>query len=58
MFQDLLGQSQSQASAPATFDVEHFLERMVHASACLGRAPGFRKAAIDDALLSSLQESF
>lgn len=54
MFPDLLGRSQ----APAMFDVELFLERMVQASACLGRAPGFRKAAIDDAMLLSLQESY
>ena len=43
---------------PLTFDVEMFLERMIHGSACLGRAPGFRKEAIDQALLTSLQEGF
>jgi hypothetical protein len=44
--------------APLTFDVEAFLERMLHGSACLGRAPGFRKEMIDKALMLSLQESF
>ncbi len=53
-FQDLMGRRQ----APVTFDVEAFLERMVEDSACLGRAPGFRKEAIDNALVLSLQESF
>jgi hypothetical protein len=43
---------------PLTFDVEAFLERMLHGSACLGRAPGFRKEMIDKALMLSLQESF
>lgn len=43
---------------PMTFDVEMFLERMVEESACLGRAPGFRKETIDTALVESLQESF
>ncbi|OAP64385.1 hypothetical protein AYL99_00357 [Fonsecaea erecta] len=41
-----------------TFDVEMFLERMILGSACLGRAPGFRKETIDEALMMSLQESF
>ncbi|RVX68232.1 hypothetical protein B0A52_08741 [Exophiala mesophila] len=43
---------------PLTFDVELFLETMVNQSACLGRAPGFRKNDIDDALRLSVQESF
>ncbi|EXJ61814.1 hypothetical protein A1O7_02244 [Cladophialophora yegresii CBS 114405] len=54
-FSDLLG---SRRQTPLTFDVEMFLERMVEDGACLGRAPGFRKAAIDEALVASLQEGF
>ncbi|KIX07284.1 uncharacterized protein Z518_01937 [Rhinocladiella mackenziei CBS 650.93] len=53
-FSDLLSRRQ----APMTFDVEMFLERMIESSACLGRAPGFRKEAIDNALALSLQECF
>ncbi|KAK5382205.1 hypothetical protein LTR20_006162 [Exophiala xenobiotica] len=53
-FQDMMGRKQT----PVTFDVEAFLERMVDDSACLGRAPGFRKETIDNALVMSLQESF
>ncbi|KAK5277866.1 hypothetical protein LTR40_009862, partial [Exophiala xenobiotica] len=53
-FQDMMGRKQT----PLTFDVEAFLERMVDDSACLGRAPGFRKETIDNALVMSLQESF
>ncbi|KIW88229.1 uncharacterized protein Z519_11340 [Cladophialophora bantiana CBS 173.52] len=53
-FSDLLGRRQN----PLTFDVEMFLERMIHGSACLGRAPGFRKDTIDQALVMSLQEGF
>jgi hypothetical protein len=54
-FSDLLG---SRRQSPLTFDVEMFLERMIEGSACLGRAPGFRKANIDEALVTSLQEGF
>ncbi|KIW31114.1 uncharacterized protein PV07_02793 [Cladophialophora immunda] len=53
-FSDLL----SRRPNPLTFDVEMFLERMIHGSACLGRAPGFRKETIDEALMMSLQEGF
>ncbi|KIX94851.1 uncharacterized protein Z520_09541 [Fonsecaea multimorphosa CBS 102226] len=53
-FSDLL----SRRPNPLTFDVEMFLERMILGSACLGRAPGFRKETIDEALVMSLQESF
>ncbi|ETI19742.1 hypothetical protein G647_08755 [Cladophialophora carrionii CBS 160.54] len=58
---DLLGsmRRRRQPTRPLlTFDVEMFLERMIEGSACLGRAPGFRKAAIDQALVASLQEGF
>ena len=41
-----------------TFDVEKFLERMIGGSACLGRAPGYRKELIDNALAMSLAEAF
>lgn len=53
-FSDLLARRQN----PLTFDVEMFLERMIQGSACLGRAPGFRKETIDQALVTSLQEGF
>ena len=54
-FADLLS---TRRQANLTFDVEMFLERMIQGSACLGRAPGFRKETIDQALVVSLQESF
>jgi len=58
-FADLLStHSRRQTQSPLTFDVEMFLERMIQGSACLGRAPGFRKETIDQALSLSLQESF
>ncbi|EXJ92649.1 hypothetical protein A1O3_01201 [Capronia epimyces CBS 606.96] len=59
LFQDI-DQHQQQPNYPSlvTFDVDQFLERMVDASACLGRAPGFRKETIDNSLMLSLQESF
>ncbi|OAL39004.1 hypothetical protein AYO20_01755 [Fonsecaea nubica] len=53
-FSDLL----SKKPNPLTFDVDMFLERMILGSACLGRAPGFRKETIDEALVMSLQEGF
>lgn len=53
-FSDLLGRR----TGPVTFDVELFLERMIEGSACLGRAPGFRKETIDQALVMSLQEAY
>ncbi|KAJ9616295.1 hypothetical protein H2200_000013 [Cladophialophora chaetospira] len=56
-FSDLLDNG-SQRQNPLTFDVEMFLERMIQGSACLGRAPGFRKENIDEALVTSLQEGF
>lgn len=52
--QDLIGNKQT----PVTVDVSKFLERMVDGAACLGRAPGFRKSHIDNALALSLQEAF
>lgn len=54
LYQDFLGRH---TQGPVTFDVDMFLERMIEHSACLGRAPGFRKSAIDDALRMSVQES-
>ncbi|KEF56947.1 uncharacterized protein A1O9_07137 [Exophiala aquamarina CBS 119918] len=54
MYPDFLGRS---AQGPVTFDVDMFLERLIEHSACLGRAPGFRKSAIDEALRMSVQES-
>lgn len=43
---------------PVTIDVEKFLERMVDGAACLGRAPGFRKEMVDNAVVMSLAEAF
>jgi hypothetical protein len=43
---------------PVTVDVSKMLERIVHGSACLGRAPGFRRKDIDNALVMALQEAF
>lgn len=54
LYQDFLGRT---TQGPVTFDVDMFLERMIEHSACLGRAPGFRKSAIDEALRASVQES-
>ena len=48
----------SRRSQPLTFDVEKFLERMIDGSSCLGRAPGFRKELVDNALVMSLAEAF
>ena len=45
-------------SQPLTFDVEKFLERMIDGSACLGRAPGYRREVVDNALAMSLAEAF
>jgi hypothetical protein len=39
-----------------TFDIDSFLERMVDGSVCLGRAPGFRRGLVDDALRRSLSQ--
>ncbi|EXJ91110.1 hypothetical protein A1O1_04217 [Capronia coronata CBS 617.96] len=64
LFQDMQHQHQqnllgpSQYPAPVIFDVELFLERMIQGGACLGRAPGYRKEAVDAALVLSLQGSF
>jgi hypothetical protein len=41
-----------------TIDVEKLLERMTEGAACLGRAPGFRKELVDNALKLSLAEAF
>jgi len=54
LYPDFLGRA---VQGPVTFDVDMFLERMIEHSACLGRAPGFRKSAIDEALRQSVQES-
>lgn len=43
---------------PVTVDVSKMLERIVDGSACLGRAPGFRRKDIDNALVMALQEAF
>ena len=43
---------------PVTVDVSKLLERIVDGSACLGRAPGFRRKDIDNALVMALQEAF
>lgn len=43
---------------PVTVDVSKFLERIVDGSACLGRAPGFRRKDVDNALVMALQEAF
>lgn len=48
----------SQGSRSVTFDIEKFLERMVDGAACLGRAPGFRRELIDNALVISMGEAF
>lgn len=54
LYPDFLGRN---TQGPVTFDVDMFLERMIEHSACLGRAPGFRKSAVDEALRLSVQES-
>lgn len=41
-----------------TIDVERLLERLVDGGACLGRAPGFRKELVDNAVVMSLAEAF
>jgi len=54
-FQELLSRKQR----PVTVDVNKFLNRMVQdAGTCLGRAPGFRREQVDNALALSLQEAF
>ena len=45
-------------TTPVTLDVEQFLERMVDGGACLGRAPGFRKELVENALALSVAEAF
>jgi hypothetical protein len=54
-FQSLMDR---QRQSSLTFDVDQFLENMVEESACLGRAPGFRKETVDKALELSLQEGY
>ena len=44
--------------APVTLDVEQFLERMVQGSVCLGRAPGFRKDLVENALALSVSDGY
>jgi hypothetical protein len=53
-FQEML----QRTSQPVTVDVSKLLERIVDGSACLGRAPGFRRKDIDNALVMALQEAF
>jgi len=53
-FQEVL----QRTSQPVTVDVSKLLERIVDGSACLGRAPGFRRKDIDNALVMALQEAF
>ena len=48
----------NQGSRSVTFDIEKFLGRMVDGAACLGRAPGFRRELIDNALVVSMGEAF
>ena len=52
------GGSMKRRSTPMTLDVEQFLERMVEGGACLGRAPGFRKDLVENALALSVTEGF
>jgi hypothetical protein len=53
-FQEIL----QRMTQPVTVDVSKMLERIVDGSACLGRAPGFRRKDIDNALVMALQEAF
>jgi hypothetical protein len=53
-FQEIL----QRTNQPVTVDVSKLLERIVDGSACLGRAPGFRRKDIDNALVMALQEAF
>jgi hypothetical protein len=53
-FQEIL----QRTTRPVTVDVSKLLERIVEGSACLGRAPGFRRKDIDNALVMALQEAF
>jgi hypothetical protein len=53
-FQEML----QRTPQPVTVDVSKLLERIVDGSACLGRAPGFRRKDIDNALVMALQEAF
>ncbi|KAG9786642.1 hypothetical protein KCU88_g2187, partial [Aureobasidium melanogenum] len=50
-------QQESHFQTVLTFDVDQFLEHMVESGACLGRAPGFRKERVDEALAKSLSWS-
>jgi hypothetical protein len=53
-FQEML----QRTPRPVTVDVSKLLERIVDGSACLGRAPGFRRKDVDNALVMALQEAF
>ena len=53
-----LTDSGSTRTTPVTLDVEQFLERMTEGGACLGRAPGFRKDLVENALALSVTEAF
>ena len=43
---------------PVTINIEKFLSRMVEGAACLGRAPGFRKELVDNAVVMSLADDY
>lgn len=59
-FQDILyhHQRHNSSTQPVTVDVSKLLDRIVEGSACLGRAPGFRRKDIDNALVMAIQEAF
>lgn len=52
------GQAPTPRSTIATLDIAKFLDRIIYGGACLGRAPGFRRAAVDQALALAVQESY
>ena len=67
LFPQLFNPSQSphyatdfSGASPAltTLDVEKFLENLVEGAACLGRAPGFRKELVENALALSVSEAY
>lgn len=41
-----------------TIEIETLLHRLAEESVCLGRAPGFRREVVDNALAVSIQEAF
>jgi hypothetical protein len=61
LFPQLASTAQSPAAVyaqPITLDVEKFVENLVEGAACLGRAPGFRKELVENALALSVAEGF